>query len=499
VPTELADGDEAGSWNAMTAERMVVGVHCPSILGAAFLDDLVTWLAHRFSLVDVTMWGIQFVGTIPERILLFVPCSIAIIAVLIASRQARSASVRLLVPVIGAFVVFRTLYQIFWHPHATPVALALALLMAVIQIPNWLRSRNTTIDPSRLGVAGWLLSVICVPLLAAVLLHGWSLQGLAHKLHQDESVQQFADFDLNALALDAKNGLLYASGHGTDSLLAYDVKDLARAPRSSPVKTNNAQSFYYNPASQELYLFNENDRALLFLEAGTLSQNKSITGLDITAGDVRLVYDRLNDSIILISEGTYWGAPPEGKGYPVAVVARKTGQLLYTLKDCDGLCIPGLIHMHPDKPRLYMAFPKKVVAYDLDTRRVVSASAVNNQWVDGMEITPDGKELLVGVPLHSKVLRFDAESLELKGSIPTVFGVRTLAVDPERNLLLTASLATNMLDVIELKTHQRVAKYYIAPWLHDICLDTKAGFAYVSSTEGLFRVRYTSRLGGPKN
>jgi len=483
----------------MTAERIVVRVLCPSILGAAFLDDLITWLAHRFSLVDVTMWGIQFLGTIPERMLLFVPCSIAMAAVLIASRRARSASARFLIPVIGGFVVFRVLYLIFWRPYPTPVAFLLALLIGLIQFPNWRRSRNTTVDSSSLGVAGWLLSAIGVPLLAAVLLHGWSLQGLAHKLHQDESVQQFADIDLNALALDAENGLLYASGHGTDSLLAYDVKDLARAPRSSPVKTNNAQTFYYNPASQELYLFNENDRALLFLEAGTLSQIKSVSGLDITAGDVRLVYDRLNDGIILVSEGTYWGSPPEGKGYPVAVVARKTGELLYTLKDCDGLCIPGLIHMHPDKPRLYMAFPKKVIAYNLDTRKVVSASAVNNQWVDGMEITPDGKELLVGVPLHSEVLQFDAESLELKGFIPTVFGVRTLAVDAERDLLLTASLATNMLDVIDLKTHRRAAEYYIAPWLHDICLDTKAGFAYVSSTEGLFRVRYTSRLARQKN
>lgn len=474
-------------------------VLCPSILGAAFLDDLITWLAHRFSLVDVTMWGIQFVGTIPERILLFVPCSLAMAAVLIASRRAQSASVRFLVPVIGGFVVFRVLYLIFWRPHPTLVAFLLALLIAVIQIPNWRRSRNATVDSSRLGAAAWLLSVIGAPLLAAVLLHGWSLQGLAHKLHQDESVQQFADIDLNALALDAENGLLYAAGHGTDSLLAYDVKDLARAPRSSPVKTNNAQSFYYNPASRELYLFNENDRALLFLEAGTLSQIKSISSLDITAGDVRLVYDRLNDGIILVSEGTYWGSPAEEKGYPIAVVARKTGELLYTLKDCDGLCIPGLIYMHPDKPRLYMAFPKKVIAYNLDTRKVVSASAVNNQWVDGMEITPDGKELLVGVPLHSEVLRFDAESLELRGSIPTVFGVRTLAVDAERNLLLTASLATNMLDVIDLKTHRRAAEYYIAPWLHDICVDTKAGFAYVSSTEGLFRVRYTSRLARQTN
>src|SRR5215472_16606618 len=469
------------------------------IFVAAFLDNVITWLARRFSLVDVTMWGIQFVGTIPERTLLFLACSAAITAILVSSRLARSTPVRFLVPVIGAFVVFRVLYLLFWHPHATAVALALALAMAAIQLPSWRRSRAPTVPAAKLGVLGWLLSVVLLPSLAAVLLHGWSRQGLAHRLHGDESVRQVAELDLNALALDDENGLLYAAGHGTDYLLAYDINDLSKAPRSSPVTTDKAQSFYYNPVNQELYLFKENDRALLFIEARTLSQSKSVTGLDMTEGDVRLAYDRLNDSIILVSEGMYWGSPTERKGYPVAVVARKTGQLLYTLRECGELCIPGLIHTHPAKPLLYMAFPKTVRAYNLNTRRVVGTSAVKNQWVDGMAITPDGKELLVGVPLHSKVLRFDAESLELKGSIATVFGVRTLAVDSERNLLLTASLATNMVDVIDLKTFRRVAQHYVAPWLRDICLDTKTGFAYVSSTEGLFRVEYTSRLGRPKN
>jgi hypothetical protein len=469
------------------------------IFGAAPLDEVITWLAHRFSLVDVTMWGIQFVGTIPERILLFLGCSIAVTAILIPSRLARSASVRFLVPVVGAFVVYQVLYLLFWRPYGPAVALALALLMAVIQTPSWLRSRKTEVDPKKLGVVGWLLSVVLVPSFAAVLLHGWSLQGLAHRLHRDESVQQLADIDLNALALDAENGLLYAAGHGTDNLLAYDLNDLSRSPRSSPTTTDRAQSFYYNPVNRELYLFKEQARVLVFIQGITLSESKSITDLDMTEGDVRLEYDRLNDGIILVSEGTYWGSPTENKGYPVAVVARKTGQLLYTLRDCGGLCIPGLIYTHPAKPLLYMAFPKKVSAYDLNTRRMASTSPVTGQWVDGMAITPDGKELLVGVPLHSEVLRLDAESLELHGAIPTVFGVRTLAVDSERKLLLTASLATNMLDVIDLKTYRRVTKYYVAPWLHDICLDTKAGVAYVSSTEGLFRVQYTSRLGRPKN
>src|SRR5215472_8722492 len=125
------------------------------IFVAAFLDDVVTWLAYRFSLVDVTMWGIQFVGTIPERILLFLACSIAITAILVPSRLARSASVRFVAAAIGAFVVFRVLYHIFWHPHASAVALALALAMAAIQLPSWWRSRTTSVDAPKLGVVGW--------------------------------------------------------------------------------------------------------------------------------------------------------------------------------------------------------------------------------------------------------------------------------------------------------------------------------------------------------
>ncbi len=111
-----------------------------------------------------------------------------------------------------------------------------------------------------------------------------------------------------------------------------------------------------------------------------------------------------------------------------------------------------------------------------------------------MAFTPDGTELLVGAPLRAAVLRFDAESLAPKGTIGTVFGVRTLAVDPDRELLVSASLATNMVDVIDLRSRRRAATYYVGPWLRAISLDTKTGVAYISSTEGLFAVDYVSRL-----
>jgi DNA-binding beta-propeller fold protein YncE len=276
--------------------------------------------------------------------------------------------------------------------------------------------------------------------------------------------------------------------------MAYDLKDLSRGPRRSEVSTGRAQSFFYNPLYHELYVLDEGNHRLVVLNAGTLDVKASVPGVHMTAGDSRIVYDSHTDTIIVASEGAYWGSPSDEKGYPIAAIKRSAGQILYTMRDCGGLCIPGLITMHPGLPLAYLAFPKKVLALNTVTRQIAGKPFVSNQWVDGSAITPDGKELLVGVPLQSSVLRFDAESLEPRGAIDTVFGVRTLTLDSERNLLLTASLATNMMDVIDLRTHKRVAKYYLGPWLRSICLDTKNGEAYVSSVQGLFKVEYTARL-----
>ncbi len=473
-----------------------------SDLSSAFLDNFITWLAHKLSLLTITMWGIQLVSTIPERILLAVLTSLIIVTTLAVGRRARSPRSRAFIPIVGAFVWFRGLYAIFPGSYSGDIALFLTLLIVMIHL--W-PGNNVTRSILRLGKARLLLSTILVPGLAVLLINGWSLerdgwslQKFGQELHRDKAVRKLDKLDLDSLALDTQNNLLYASGHGSEYILAYDAHDLARGRRRSQVRTDYAQSFGYNPADQELYVFNSHDGTLLILTAGTLEQKKSIPDLHIAEGDSRIVYDRQTSSLIVASEGAYWGGTSDTSGYPVAVVDRESGAVRYTVSDCDGLCIPGLIEVHPTKPWLYMAFPKKVLLYNTELRQVVATAPINDYWVDGMVITPDEKELLVGVPLSATVLRLDAESLQLKGAIDTVFGVRTLAVDPERDLLLTASLATNMVDVIDLRTYKRLAKYYVAPWLRSFALDTEAGVAYVSSTEGLFSVDYAARLRGRK-
>jgi DNA-binding beta-propeller fold protein YncE len=464
-----------------------------------FLDNIVTWFAQKLTLVDVTMWGIQFVSTLQERILLFLVCSVVMAATVILARRVHAPQLRLCVPLIATLVLFRGLYVIFPGKSSGDIVLFLLLAIALIYLPVWLPPRDANSVAPKLGLVRWLLFVALIPAIAVAFVNGWSVYyRLAQRLHRDGAVHRVSTFDLDSLALDPENGTLYASGHGISHLLAYNTLDLTRKPRESPVRSDGAQSFYYNQFNQELYVYNDVDRSLLLLDATTLAIKTSVSNLQMTPGDSRIAYDRQTDSVIVISEGAYWGAPTDPNGDPVAVIDRATAKLIYTMKDCGGdLCIPGLIEIHPRRPLLYLAFPKKVLAYNTVTRQTQGRPFVSSSWVDGMALAPDGNELLVGAPLRSAILRFDATSLEPRGMIDTTFGVRTLAVDSERNLVLAGSLATNVVDVIDLETHKRVAKYYVAPWLRSICLNTRTGKAYISSTEGLFVVDYTSRL--PEN
>jgi DNA-binding beta-propeller fold protein YncE len=282
-------------------------------------------------------------------------------------------------------------------------------------------------------------------------------------------------------------------------LLIYNLKDLDRSPQESAVDLGWPQEFDYDSSKQELYVVNHDTQTLLFLNAATLAVTKSVNGLNLSDGDTVVVHDNNTDSVIVAAEGTWPLREPDADDAaksPVVVVDRSAGQMRYQIRWCEGWCNPGFIVMHPNKAIIYLGFTDTNLAYNTEMRRIVARSPAGYRWMSNLAMTPDGAELLVSAPAYSAVLRFDAASLQYKGRISSVLGVRALGVDSERNLLLAGSLSNNMLDVIDLKTNTRVAQYWIGPWLRKISVDSKRGFAIVSSIEGLFRVNYLSRIAG---
>ena len=110
--------------------------------------------------------------------------------------------------------------------------------------------------------------------------------------------------------------------------------------------------------------------------------------------------------------------------------------------------------------------------------------------LDRMILWPKANELLVTSPVKSEILRLDADTLASKGEIKAPFGVRTLAVDSERQLLFAGSFVTGQISVIDTSTWRKVKTVYIGPWLRSIELDVATGTAYVSSNGALYRWDY---------
>jgi hypothetical protein len=474
------------------------------------------WLSDLLGIVPVTMWLISLFSSINERLLSYIACLAILGTSFFFARLLSNRFLKFVLPTLTSFVTFTTLYMIFpakytfyvdghlfpgdtlTTDHPILVALSLTLLVALDRLSLWLgRENKKPAKASRLNSTWFVL--LLVPALAVLLLNGWSLRGLARTLHGEPAVQQFAIGDFNGLELDLDHRRLFACGHGTDYLLAYEISALDKKPHNSQVAIGKAWSFAYNAKEDEIYIMDSvaedpppkrQVKTLRILDGTTLTLKKVFSNLGVGSGDAWVTWDRYTGHIIIASED------PD-HGVPIIALDRLTGHVVYTLKEITTNTL-----LNPHKPLLYMTEPVspgepdayKLLAFDTSLRRISATFGPERQIFERMAMRPDGSELFVAGSSESSVLRFDSETLELKGRIKTSFGVRTLAVDPMRNLVITGSLFSNMLEVIDIETQLPLATYYIGPWLRTIVVDPARGSAYVSSKEGLFKVDYIAKI-----
>lgn len=493
--------------------RLWVVVRLPLLIAALyfFWPDEFIWLA--------TILAIHLIGTVPERAAIFVLISLILGGSFILAGVLPAKRLRVLAPLGIAFGLFWGLFH--WIPGSQPLITALSLtgVLAVNTLSAAWLAGFISKNPGRLIVnlvfgiviglselllvkplllwlpARWqtskvlqtfevsLPALILVPGLAAFLLDPYSLSELHRTLWPDPAVHLFARGNFNWLELDLDRRTLYASGFGTNYLQAFNLDALDQPPRQSPVENGYAQGFDYNPSTQELYIYNQLTQELIFLDATTLELKKSVPTPQVSPGDAWLVWDKFSNSIIIASEAD------EQTGYPFVVIDAATGQVLDTRNED-----PGGIALHPVKPWLYLSFFRRdseLLVYDTQLHRLV-AKAPTPERLDRIIFAVVGNELelLIPSPADSVILRFNAETLERKEAIKTLFGARAIAVDSIHNLIICGSLVTNRLEVIDLTTQQRIAEYYVGPWQRTITLDSQAGIAYVSTHEGIFKVNY---------
>jgi len=201
----------------------------------------------------------------------------------------------------------------------------------------------------------------------------------------------------------------------------------------------------------------------------------------VSPGDAWVAYEPFSDTLMLASEAD------DSKGTPLVVIARATGEIIDKRSEEAGNLL-----VNPNKPLVYMSFFRRfggVLAYDTQSRKIVADTATDAR-MDRMAFDPVNNELLIASPAESRIVHFDPDTLEPKGHFNSIFGVRVIAIDAERDVMLVASLASGEVAMMGLSDRTIKKTWYVGPWLRSIAIAQDRGVAYISSKDGLYELRY---------
>lgn len=424
-------------------------------------------------LVGSSYLSIHLIGTIPERLFIF--SFIGIFLYWLGKRLAALKKNKLVSAIVAGVVTLsysiylRSTIVVFFHILFALIVLILYLL--IVRLP--FTKKRKFVSAVAAGIMTFFISSI-------------DLTDLHRSLFADQAVTKFAQGQYNTMGMDTDNHILYAIGNKINRVHAYKTDALNASPEISEVETGGAETaFFYNPGAKEVYNYNEQTQRLNILDSKTLTLKESVP-FQLAPGGSWIEYDPHTDYIIVVSEGSKSKGDLE-HDISLVLINRTDRKIVKELN----LHAPNIL-LHPTRPLLYLSqfrsARNEIIVYDLESLEISRRTLINAR-MDRMAHLESVNELLVTIPTKSLIYRLDADTLALKGEIKSSFGVRTLAVDAKRNLLLTLSLVTNIMDVIDLNTYQSINKYYLAPWLRSIILDGN-GTAYVSSFTGLFRVQY---------
>jgi DNA-binding beta-propeller fold protein YncE len=351
---------------------------------------------------------------------------------------------------------------------------------------NWLRGARRSSDSMGSGLRSRIPALLLASLAAAVRIRDERLVAVEQKIRLSPDVRVIQrGLSLNWIELDPSRTYLYVTGHDVPSLRRYDLRNLAAPPLVSDVPTGGAQGFAYDPSANQLFAVNTYSRQLLYLDATTLKLQRTADLAQLSPGDPWIAVDAQTDTLTVVSEADV------RIGDPLIVLERSNGRTV-ARADLDA----GNLLKHPSRPWLYLTFFRRrseVMLYDLEARAVTRRAPADPR-AERMAFWKTENELLVTSPIESRVLRFDAHTRVPKGYFAALFGVRAIALDEARQLLLCGNIATGHLIVLDLRTGARVSTRYLGPWLRTIELDVPNGTAYVSANGALYVLRYSTAL-----
>ena len=291
----------------------------------------------------------------------------------------------------------------------------------------------------------------------------------------------FSRYDVSDPARNPANGDVLLCG---DQQVSPKLLRHGRGPAVG-IKVSNSGNEYCEFSLPHGFLTVDNGPVddLLVIDPESLQARRRLRLADMPYGEIFLAaHPALNLVAVASEDEGGWGGGPD-----VRIVDLATMKVIREI-DAD----VGYLIADARRPVIYTNHFAKDVgvrAWDMRTGRLLATSSRFGRS-DRMAFDVARDEVLATAPELGEIQRFDAITLKAKPPIRSVFGVRGVGIDPDRDLLLASSFLTNELDVIDLKTGRSLRRYRLGPWLRDVLVVSEEGVAFVASRYGVFRVNY---------
>jgi sugar lactone lactonase YvrE len=287
-------------------------------------------------------------------------------------------------------------------------------------------------------------------------------------------VRQLAKDNFYSMQIVEASDRLFACDMTRASLSVFDLKDLSRV-KEIWVDTNELQDVRFNAETGELYHFNRSTQnpVLMALDAETgLLKRRSDSSLNISgSGSARVAFDNASRTIVVTRENdTMWFFDRD------TLLPRKRLDIAdrneYVLFDAGSRCF--ILSYFAKESVLRAVTPDGGVVREFPAQR----------YQGGLALSRNRKELYVAMPLRSMIYVYDTDTFHLQRKIRTVFGVRNMAYDESRAILVAASMVNGCADVIDAQTGRRLSRTFVGYYLREVILDTARQRAFMSSPIG---------------
>jgi hypothetical protein len=283
----------------------------------------------------------------------------------------------------------------------------------------------------------------------------------------------------NFYGISVENGRVMACEVLSRKISSFPLTGRGPAETLAVNTRRELQQVKFNPARGEAYHFDKQRGALLVLDGGSLAVKRAIEipGLGY-GGSAISDFDNSGGTLAVALEDSPLLVFRLGS-FALRSVLRGTEHTEFILY--DRAAGSYLVSFYKGRDTF------EAISADGKIRRQVAAG----RFQGGMALSEKRKELYLAMPLQGRILVFDSATLEQKGWLRSVYGVRGLACDDKNGVLVAASMCGGFAEAINLEDGRRVARIRAGYYLRELALDPEARTAFVTSMlDGVVSFKY---------